>query len=110
MKELQRILGLINVYGQFIPQYAKTWTPLINLLKKNIPYIWDQKCENSFQNLKSALIQKSILKLYDSKSTCYLFADASSHGVRCVLKQEDEKSVLHPVAYHSRNLRDYEKN
>ena len=109
VKELQCVLGLINVYGKFIPQYAKTRAPLNNLLKKNVPFVWDQKCEDAFQKLKYALIQKPILKLYDSKSTCHLFVDASSHGVRCVLKQEDEKDDLHPVAYHFRNLRDYEK-
>ena len=38
------------------------------------------------------------------------FVDASSHGVGCVLKQEDEKGVLHQVAYHSQNLKDYEKS
>ena len=58
-------------------------------------------CETCFQKLKSALIQKPILKLYDPKSTCHLFVSASSHGVGCVLKQEDEESILHLVAHHS---------
>ena len=80
--------------------------PLNSLLKKNVPYVWAQNCENSFQKLKSALIQKPILKLCDSKLPYHLFVDASSHGVRCVLKHEDEKRILHPVAYHARNLKD----
>ena len=47
------------------------------------------------------MIQIPILELYDSKSTCHLFVDASSHGVGCVLKQVGEKGILYPVAYHS---------
>ena len=31
VKELQQILGPINVYGRFIPEYAKTRAPLNNL-------------------------------------------------------------------------------
>lgn len=110
VKELQRFLGSINVYNKFIPKYAKIRYPLNNLLKKNVPYVWDQNCQNSFQKLKQALIEKPILKLFDPKTPCQLFVDASSHGVGCVVKQVDEDGILHPIAYHSRNLRDYEKN
>ena len=87
VKEFQRVLGSISVYGKFIPQYAKTRAPLNNLLKKNVPYVWDQNWKNSFQILKSALIQKPILKLYDSKLTCPLFVDASSHGLNRKMKK-----------------------
>ena len=60
IEELQQLLGSINMYGKFILQYAITQAPLNSLVKKNILYVWYQKCENSFQKLKSALIQKPI--------------------------------------------------
>ena len=68
-------------------------------------FVWDQKCEHSFQRFKSSLIQEPILKLCDSKSIYHLFVDASNHVVGCVLKRKDEKDVSHTVAYHSRNLK-----
>ena len=68
------------------------------------------KLRNFFLKTKKCVIQKHILKLYDLKVPCHLFVDASSYGVECMLKQEDEKGVLHMVAYHSRNFKDYEKN
>ena len=55
------------------------------------------------------MIQKLILKLYGSKSTYHLFVDASSHGVRRVLKQR-WKRYFTPNANHSRNLKDCKKN
>ena len=98
VKELQ-VLSSIIVHGKLIRQYAKSRASLNNLLKKNLPYVWDQNCESSFQKSKSALIQKFIIKLYDSKLICHLFVDASSCGVRCMLKQEDMLSCgkFHPV-------------
>ena len=36
--------------------------------------------------------------------------DPSRYGVGCVLKEEDKKGILHPVAYHSKNIKDYENN
>ncbi|GFW02283.1 retrovirus-related Pol polyprotein from transposon 297 [Trichonephila clavipes] len=43
----------------------------------------------------------------DPDLTCPVFAHWS---VRAVLKQPDASNVLHPIAYHSRTLRDYEKS
>ena len=40
--------------------------------------------------------------------TIYLW-NTSSHRVGCVLKQENKKDILTPVAYQSRNLKDYRK-
>lgn len=49
------------------------------------------------------------MRLFDPKTYCHLFVDALSHGVRCVVKQDDENGILHSVAYHSGNLHGYEK-
>ncbi|GFT82718.1 retrovirus-related Pol polyprotein from transposon 412 [Trichonephila clavipes] len=46
----------------------------------------------------------------DPDLTCHVFVDASQKSVGAVLKQPDASNVLHPIAYHSRTLRDYEKN
>ncbi|GFW17401.1 retrovirus-related Pol polyprotein from transposon 17.6 [Trichonephila clavipes] len=42
--------------------------------------------------------------------TCHAFVDASQNIVGAVLKQPDASNVLHPIACHSKTLRDYEKN
>ncbi|GBO38115.1 Transposon Ty3-G Gag-Pol polyprotein [Araneus ventricosus] len=109
-KELQRFLGSVNVYNKFIPQYAKLRYPLNQLLKKDVKFNWTNECQDAFDKLKETLTTKPVLNLYNPDVTCHVFVDASQKSVGAVLKQPDASAVLHPVAYHSRTLRDYEKN
>ncbi|GBO38356.1 Transposon Tf2-6 polyprotein [Araneus ventricosus] len=110
VKELQRFLGSVNVYNKFIPQYAKLRFPLNQLLKKDVKFNWTNECQDAFDKLKETLTTKPVLNLYNPDVTYHVFVDASQKSVGAVLKQPDASDVLHPIAYHSRTLRDYEKN
>ncbi|GBL72614.1 Retrovirus-related Pol polyprotein from transposon 17.6 [Araneus ventricosus] len=110
VKELQRFLGSVNVYNKFIPQYAKLRYPLNQLLKNDVKFNWTNECQDAFDKLKETLTTKPVLNLYHPDVTCHVFVDASQKSVGAVLKQPDASDVLHPIAYHSRTLRDYEKN
>ncbi|GBN73259.1 Transposon Ty3-G Gag-Pol polyprotein [Araneus ventricosus] len=110
VKELQRFLGSVNVYNKFIPQYAKLRYPLNQLLKKDVKFNWTNECQDAFDKLKETLTTKPVLNLYNPDVTCHVFVDASQKSVGAVLKQPDASDVLHPIAYHSRTLRNYEKN
>ncbi|GBO29619.1 Transposon Ty3-G Gag-Pol polyprotein [Araneus ventricosus] len=110
VKELQRFLGSVNVYNKFIPQYAKLRYPLNQLLKKDVKFNWTNECQDAFDKLKETLTTKPVLNLYNPNVTCHVFVDASQKSVGAVLKQLDASDVLHPIAYHSRTLRVYEKN
>lgn len=110
VKELQRFLGSINVYNKFIPNYAKIRAPLNKLLKKGVKFEWTDQCQTSFQNLKDRLISKPVLTLFNPNYPCHVFVDASQEAVAAILKQEHPDKTLHPVAFHSRKIRPYEKN
>lgn len=110
LKQLQRFLGSINVYNKFINKYAKLRNPLNNLLKKDKKFVWDEQCQQSFEILKNSLISKPILRLFQPNLPCHLFVDASGEAVSGILKQEHSDGELYPVAFHSRKLKDYEKN
>lgn len=65
--------------------------------------MWDQKCQNSFDRLKSALITAPILKLPSGEGQFILDTDASNAWVVSVLSQiqDNEERV---IAYSSRAL------
>lgn len=110
IKQLQGFLGSVNVYNKFIHNYAKLRKPLNNLLKKDVKWVWDDECQKAYETLKNCLISKPILSIYNPNYPCSLFVDASGDGIGSVLKQLHPDGNLHPVAYHSRSLRPYEKN
>ncbi|GBM21911.1 Transposon Tf2-9 polyprotein [Araneus ventricosus] len=109
-KQLQCFLGSVNVYNKFIDSYAKIREPLNKLLKKDKQWHWTAECQEAFELLKNKLVTKPVLQLYDPKLPLHVFCDASQVAIRAILKQPDSSGNLHPVSYHSRTLRSYEKN
>ena len=66
--------------------------------------VWADRCEGSFQKLKSLLCREPVLRSPDFTKQFILQTDASDMGVGAVLSQLDEEGADHPVAYYSRTL------
>ncbi|GFY01115.1 transposon Ty3-I Gag-Pol polyprotein [Trichonephila clavipes] len=89
------------------PAYSPDLNPIEH---KDKQWDWTAECQTVFELLKNKLITKPVLQLYDAKLPLHAFCDASLNAIGAILKQPDNSGTLHPVSYHSRNLRDYEKN
>ncbi|MCI53751.1 retrotransposon protein, partial [Trifolium medium] len=50
--EIRSFLGLAGYYRRFIEGFSKIALPLTQLTRKSQAFVWDDKCENSFQELK----------------------------------------------------------
>ena len=50
-------------------------------------YEWDEKCEQSFQELKNRLITAPVLVLPTVGVGYVVFSDASRQGLGCILMQ-----------------------
>ncbi|GBO26401.1 Transposon Tf2-6 polyprotein [Araneus ventricosus] len=87
-----------------------TREPLNQLLKKDKQWHWTAECQEAFELLKNKLVTKPVSQLYDPKLPLHVFCNASQVAIGAILKQPDSSGNLHPVSYHSRTLRSYEKN
>ena len=79
-------------------------SPLTKLTRNEIPFVWTEGCEKSFQELKTWLTTTPILTLPAGSGGFVVFTDASGVGLGCVLMQNDKV-----IAYGSRQLKDHEK-
>ena len=77
----------------------------MNLTKKQGKYIWNTKCETSFQELKKQLTMAPVLILSNGKDSYTVYTDASREGLGCVLIQN--RNI---IAYTSRKLKSHEQN
>jgi len=66
---------------------------MTELLKNGTPFVWSEKCEASFQELKSKLTTTPILTLPDVQKDFVVYCDASHQGLGCVLMQEGKVVV-----------------
>eukprot|EP00731_Ephydatia_muelleri_P030199 Em0021g722a len=71
---------------------------------KRSKVMWTEKCEGSFQKLKSLLCVEPVLRSPDFTKEFLLQTDASDVGVSAVLSQLDEEVADLPVAYYSSKL------
>ncbi|XP_040987773.1 uncharacterized protein LOC121235491 [Juglans microcarpa x Juglans regia] len=99
---LQLVLGY---YRRFVEGFSRLPGPLTALTKKDDEFLWIDKCEKSFQELKKRLTSAPILALLEPHKPFVVFSDASKFGLGCVLMQEGRI-----VAYVPRQLKDHEKN
>ncbi|MCQ7691371.1 Ty3/Gypsy family RNase HI domain-containing protein, partial [Salmonella enterica] len=67
--------------------------------------MWDDKCQQSFQELKKKLTSAPILVIPSGGEGFVVYSDASLQGLGCVLMQNERV-----VAYASRQLKPHEKN
>ncbi|XP_071909874.1 uncharacterized protein [Coffea arabica] len=87
--EVRSFLGLAGYYSRFIKDFSRIAGPLTNLTKKQGKYIWDVKCESSFQELKKQLIMAPVLALPSGN---------------------DSYTNRNVIAYASRKLKAHEQN
>ncbi|WMV25470.1 hypothetical protein MTR67_018855 [Solanum verrucosum] len=63
VNKVKCFVGLTSYYHRFVKNFASIATHLTNLTKKEIPFEWTEKCEDSFQKLKTLLTTSHILAL-----------------------------------------------
>jgi len=103
--ELRSFLGLANYFRKFVQGYSSIVSPLLELTKKSLVFLWGERQQVAFQQIKHALVSAPVLKLPDPTLPYEVLADASINGIGAVLVQQG-----HPIAYFSRKLSPAEKN
>ena len=78
---------------------------MTKLTRKNVKYVWDDSCEQSFSQLKECLTSAPVLVLPLGSGGYSVFYDASKVGLGCVLMQHGKV-----IAYGSRQLKRHELN
>ena len=73
--------------------------PLLNLLKKDVPWNWSSSQQKSFDSVKEAIMTAPVLAFYDPGKPLTLENDACEYGIGSALLQGGK-----PIAFVSRSL------
>ena len=103
--QIRSFLGLAGYYRRFIPDFSRIAKPMMELLKKGVKFVWDDKCEEAFHTLRAQLTTAPMLAQPDNTKPFDVYCDASGTGLGCVLMQDNRV-----IAYASRALQTHEKN
>ncbi|OMJ27324.1 Retrovirus-related Pol polyprotein from transposon [Smittium culicis] len=110
VKEVKSFVCLGSYFRKFLERYSDVVEPIQALVKKGARWEWTSECQESFQIIKSMLMNAPILKQPEQNKKFVLFTVASSVAVRAVLEQGNDDGELKPVAYYWRKLESAERN
>ncbi|XP_050404411.2 retrovirus-related Pol polyprotein from transposon 17.6 [Patella vulgata] len=108
LKDLRRILGMVNYLGNYIPNLSSIIESLRALTENDVKFEWTYIHENCLNQVKTILSSQPVLQHFDLNKPIKISCDASITGLGCCLLQNCDNDWK-PVAYASRSLRDSEK-
>ena len=109
-KELMKFLGMAGYYRKFCPHLTVIAEPLTNLLSKKAKFLWNNKCQMSFDKIKAILLSSPVPTTPNFEKQFKLTVVASDFGGCAVLLQEDMDGIDHPVCYFSRKFNRHQRN
>ena len=109
VKGVRQFLGHAGFYRRFIKGFSSLSKPLCELLAKDAKFIWDERCQNSFDQLKKFLTTTPIVRAPNWQLPFELMCDASDFAIGAVLGQrEDGKPYV--IYYASETLNEAQRN
>jgi hypothetical protein len=102
--QLQSLYGKVNFLRRFIANYAEITKVFMHLLKKDIPFHWDEAAQCSFTALKSTLISTPLLRPPNYNKYLLLYLATTELTIGMVLVQEDYLLSEYVIYYVSRGL------
>lgn len=109
-KDLMRFLGMVKYYRSFCKNFSSVVAPLTDLLKGKVKFLWSDKAQYAFQNVKSLLCCSPVLAAPQFDQPFVLQVDASFVGAGAVLLQADGKGVERPVGFYSKKFNSFQLN
>lgn len=103
--DLRKFMGLMTYMSCYISRFAAKSKPLRDLLKKEVPFDWQDDHQKAFDDLKEALTNVANLQYYNTEAPTVLETDASSKGLGACLLQNGK-----PIAFASKSLSSAETN
>jgi len=102
VKDVQSFLDFVNFYKRFIYDYSRITISLTHLIRKEIFFVWFQKCQIAFNTLKKVFTFKIIIYYYNSDHKIVIEIDASNYVFKDIFFQYDENEIFHSITYFSK--------
>ena len=103
VKGIRIFLGNAGFYRRFIRDFSKIATPLGRLLEKDTKFNFDESCQNSFEDIKSRLVEAPIMAKLDWNREFEIMVDASDFAMVALLGQKAEK-MFKAIYYASKTF------
>ena len=102
-KQCKSFCGVVNYLSLFCPDLQTLLKPIVELTRKDRPFVWGQEQEKAFKEVKLRLTNPPVLHLPKAEGRFILYSDTSVEGTGSSLWQMQEgKAKL--IGYASKTL------
>ena len=108
--ELKSFISMVNYYSKFVNNLADKLSPLYNLLKKGVKFVWNQECESTFEQIKLIIASEVVLTYFNPDLPIIVTCDASERGIAGVLSHKMPDNTERTVCCISRTYSKSEQN
>ena len=97
-RELQAFLGFINFHNRFTSKYAERIVPLLDLLKKNKEWNWDEIKNTVCKDIKLLFSEKMRLMFPEPGKPFYVVCDSSDNAIGGSLFRLGPNAEIRPIS------------
>ncbi|KAM2564753.1 hypothetical protein TB2_013013 [Malus domestica] len=90
LHELKSLQGWLAFIRCFISNLAGRCQPFSQLMKKDVPFVWDKACNNAFESIKKYLSSPPVMGAPVPGKPLILYIAAQESSVGALLAQENE--------------------
>ena len=81
IKGVRQFLGHVGFYRRFIKDFSKLARPLYELLVKDAKFVWDDRCQQIFEELKLLLTTAPIVRAPNWQLPFEVMCEASDFAI-----------------------------
>ncbi|KAK4386211.1 hypothetical protein Sango_2491700 [Sesamum angolense] len=102
--ELKSLQGKLAYLRRFISNLAGRCQPFSCLMKKDVPFQWDETCDKAFKSIKSYLMKPQVLVAPVPGRPLILYVAAQERSVGILLAQKNDEGKENALYYLSRTM------
>ncbi|RWS23073.1 blastopia polyprotein-like protein, partial [Leptotrombidium deliense] len=110
VKSVKRFTAFGSHYRKFFKNFSQVINPLNKLLKKDIPFQFNEECKQSVEKVKQMVKNPPVLAHFKRGRETEVHVDASLSGFGGVLIQRDEEKKERVIEFASRRVSESERN
>ena len=107
-REIIGFLGRLQYVNRFIAKLTNICEPILCLLRKNQPTIWNDDFQRAFKKIKECLLSPPILVPPILGHPLLLYLSVSDMALGCMLAQLDDSRKERAIYYMSKRMLEYE--
>ncbi|KAK4389710.1 Transposon Tf2-12 polyprotein [Sesamum angolense] len=102
--ELKSLQGKLAYLRRFISNLAGRCQPFSRLMKKDVPFQWDEACDKAFKSIKSYLMKPPVLVAPVPGRPLILYVAAQERSVGILLTQKNDEGKENALYYLSKTM------